>query len=313
MSIGNNELRSVSRSPLHRRPSASRGAHAPRTNPRWTPPADGRTDQPTDRCAASCGSSAPTAAGWPLVGLLVGAVVAGLGRLAVPAARDPGRRHPAGPHRPAEPARPRHDRQSPSLTSVFGVLQTLISTTVGQRVMHDLRTAVYAHLQRMSLAFFTRTRTGEVQSRIANDIGGMQATVTSTATSLVSNLTSVVATDRRDARAGLAADRRLAAAAAGVRVDQPPGRQRAQADHHPAAAADGRDVRDRSPSRCRSAASCSAAPWAAPTRSPRPSPTESERAGRPRGALQHGRALADVHHRHRHGRDARAASTGRRA
>ncbi|MFY4721107.1 ABC transporter ATP-binding protein [Streptomyces sp. LaBMicrA B280] len=80
------------------------------------------------------------------------------------------------------------------LSSVFGVLQTLISTTVGQRVMHDLRTAVYGRLQRMSLAFFTRTRTGEVQSRIANDIGGMQATVTSTATSLVSNATSVVAT-----------------------------------------------------------------------------------------------------------------------
>jgi ATP-binding cassette subfamily B protein len=59
--------------------------------------------------------------------------------------------------------------------------------------MHDLRTAVYSHLQRMSLAFFTRTRTGEVQSRIANDIGGMQATVTTTATTLVSNLTTVVA------------------------------------------------------------------------------------------------------------------------
>jgi ATP-binding cassette subfamily B protein len=80
------------------------------------------------------------------------------------------------------------------LSSVFNVLQTLLSTTVGQRVMHDLRTGVYARLQRMSLAFFTRTRTGEVQSRIANDIGGMQATVTSTATSLVSNLTSVIAT-----------------------------------------------------------------------------------------------------------------------
>ncbi|MEV7679869.1 ABC transporter ATP-binding protein [Streptomyces sp. NPDC088341] len=79
------------------------------------------------------------------------------------------------------------------VNSVFGVLQTLISTTVGQRVMHDLRTGVYTQLQRMPLAFFTRTRTGEVQSRIANDIGGMQATVTSTATSLVSNLTAVVA------------------------------------------------------------------------------------------------------------------------
>src|ERR1700728_4777671 len=77
--------------------------------------------------------------------------------------------------------------------SSFGVSQTYVSTRVRQRVMHDLRTAVYSHLQRMSLAFFTRTRTGEVQSRIANDIGGMQATVTTTATSLVSNATTVIA------------------------------------------------------------------------------------------------------------------------
>jgi ATP-binding cassette subfamily B protein len=77
--------------------------------------------------------------------------------------------------------------------SSFSVSQTYVSTQVGQRVMHDLRTAVYSHLQRMSLAFFTKTRTGEVQSRIANDIGGMQATVTTTATTLVSNLTTVVA------------------------------------------------------------------------------------------------------------------------
>ena len=60
--------------------------------------------------------------------------------------------------------------------------------------MHDLRAAVYRHLQRLSLAFFTRTRTGEVQSRIANDIGGVQSVVTSTATSIVSNVTTVVAT-----------------------------------------------------------------------------------------------------------------------
>ncbi len=78
--------------------------------------------------------------------------------------------------------------------SSFGVSQTYVSTQIGQRVMHDLRTSVYSHLQRMSLAFFTRTRTGEVQSRIANDIGGMQATVTTTATTLVSNLTTVIAT-----------------------------------------------------------------------------------------------------------------------
>lgn len=80
------------------------------------------------------------------------------------------------------------------VTSVLDVVQTLISTGVGQRVMHDLRTGVYGHLQRMSMAFFTRTRTGEVQSRIASDIGGMQLVVTSTAASMVSNLTTVVAT-----------------------------------------------------------------------------------------------------------------------
>ena len=79
-------------------------------------------------------------------------------------------------------------------TGVIGVYQTLLSNQVGQRVMHDLRTAVYRHLQRLSLAFFTRTRTGEVQSRIANDIGGVQTVVTSTATSIVSNATTVFAT-----------------------------------------------------------------------------------------------------------------------
>jgi ATP-binding cassette subfamily B protein len=79
-------------------------------------------------------------------------------------------------------------------TGVIGVAQTWISNSVGQRVMHDLRSAVYRHLQRLSLAFFTRTRTGEVQSRIANDIGGVESVVTSTATSIVSNVTTVVAT-----------------------------------------------------------------------------------------------------------------------
>src|SRR5215831_1654730 len=80
------------------------------------------------------------------------------------------------------------------ITGVLGVIQTLHSNKVGQRVMHDLRTAVYRHLQRLSLAFFTRTRTGEVQSRIANDIGGVESVVTTTATSIASNLTTVIAT-----------------------------------------------------------------------------------------------------------------------
>ncbi|HEV7806728.1 MAG TPA: ABC transporter ATP-binding protein [Solirubrobacteraceae bacterium] len=79
-------------------------------------------------------------------------------------------------------------------TGVIGVGQTWLSNLVGQRVMHDLRAAVYRHLQRLSLAFFTRTRTGEVHSRIANDIGGVQTVVTSTATSIVSNVTTVLAT-----------------------------------------------------------------------------------------------------------------------
>jgi ATP-binding cassette subfamily B protein len=80
------------------------------------------------------------------------------------------------------------------VTAALGVVQTWISTTVGQQVMHRLRTDVFAHLQRQSVAFFTRTRTGEVQSRITNDIGGMQSVVTSTATSVASNLTTAIAT-----------------------------------------------------------------------------------------------------------------------
>ncbi|MBK7625511.1 MAG: ABC transporter ATP-binding protein [Kineosporiaceae bacterium] len=81
-----------------------------------------------------------------------------------------------------------------ALTSALGVVQTWISTRIGQQVMHGLRTSVFAHLQRQSLTFFTRTRTGEVQSRITNDIGGMQNVVTSTATSIAANLTTAVAT-----------------------------------------------------------------------------------------------------------------------
>jgi ATP-binding cassette subfamily B protein len=80
------------------------------------------------------------------------------------------------------------------VTGILGVWQTLLSNQVGQRVMHDLRAAVFRHLQRLSLAFFTRTRTGEVQSRISNDIGGVQSVVTSTATSIVSSVTTVLAT-----------------------------------------------------------------------------------------------------------------------
>ncbi|HWC85384.1 MAG TPA: ABC transporter ATP-binding protein [Solirubrobacteraceae bacterium] len=79
------------------------------------------------------------------------------------------------------------------VTAALSVWQTYVSNVVGQRVMHDLRAAVYRRLQRMSLAFFTRTRTGEVQSRIANDIGGLDNVVTTTATSVAQNSTTVIA------------------------------------------------------------------------------------------------------------------------
>ncbi|MCY7395605.1 MAG: ABC transporter ATP-binding protein/permease [Nocardioides sp.] len=79
-------------------------------------------------------------------------------------------------------------------TAGIGVVQTLLSTTVGQRVMHRLRSDLFAHLQRQSLDFFTRTRGGEVQSRLVNDIGSMQSVVTSTATSIAANVTVVIGT-----------------------------------------------------------------------------------------------------------------------
>ncbi|MGO1503806.1 MAG: ABC transporter ATP-binding protein [Brachybacterium sp.] len=72
------------------------------------------------------------------------------------------------------------------VSSALGVTQSMLSTRVGQSVMHDLRVSVFSHLQRMGLGFFTRTRTGEIQSRIFSDIGSMQAVVTSVMTQIVS-------------------------------------------------------------------------------------------------------------------------------
>ena len=80
------------------------------------------------------------------------------------------------------------------LAAFLGLAGAIVLLKVGQRVMHDLRASVFRHLQRLSLAFFTRTRTGEVQSRISNDIGGVQNVVTNTATSIASNVTTVAAT-----------------------------------------------------------------------------------------------------------------------
>lgn len=83
---------------------------------------------------------------------------------------------------------------APIVGGVIGVGQSYLSNIVGQRVMRDLRTSLYRHLQGMSLRFFTGTRTGEIQSRLSNDVGGVQGVVTNTAGSVVSNITTVIST-----------------------------------------------------------------------------------------------------------------------
>jgi ATP-binding cassette, subfamily B, bacterial len=82
----------------------------------------------------------------------------------------------------------------PIITSGLGVWQAWLSNVVGQRVMEDLRLALYRHLQWMPLRFFTETRTGEIQSRVSNDVGGVQSVVTDTASSLLSNFATVATT-----------------------------------------------------------------------------------------------------------------------
>ena len=82
----------------------------------------------------------------------------------------------------------------PIVTGLIGVGQTYLNNAVGQHVMQDLRNVLYAHLQRMPLRFFTETRTGEIQSRLANDVGGVQAVVTDTAANLTSNVAVAIST-----------------------------------------------------------------------------------------------------------------------
>ncbi|HKN45095.1 MAG TPA: ABC transporter transmembrane domain-containing protein, partial [Propionibacteriaceae bacterium] len=79
----------------------------------------------------------------------------------------------------------------PIITGLIGVGQSYLNNVIGQNVMQDLRTALYTHLQRMPLRFFTETRTGEIQSRLSNDVGGVQSVVTDTASSVFSNLITV--------------------------------------------------------------------------------------------------------------------------
>jgi ATP-binding cassette, subfamily B, bacterial len=82
----------------------------------------------------------------------------------------------------------------PIVSSLVGVGQSYLNNKVGQSVMRDLRGALYAHLQSMPLRFFTETRTGEIQSRLSNDVGGIQSVVTDTAASITSNVAVVVST-----------------------------------------------------------------------------------------------------------------------
>ncbi len=79
-------------------------------------------------------------------------------------------------------------------SGLIGVGQSYLNNVIGQSVMQDLRNALYAHLQRLPLRFFTETRTGEIQSRLANDVGGVQTVVTDTATSVTANLAVVIST-----------------------------------------------------------------------------------------------------------------------
>jgi ATP-binding cassette subfamily B protein len=82
----------------------------------------------------------------------------------------------------------------PIASGLIGVGQSYLNNVIGQRVMEDLRNALYAHLQRLPLRFFTETRTGEIQSRLANDVGGVQSVVTDTASSVVANFVIVAST-----------------------------------------------------------------------------------------------------------------------
>jgi len=82
----------------------------------------------------------------------------------------------------------------PIVSGLIGVGQSYLNNVIGQSVMHDLRTALYAHLQTMPLRFFTETKTGEIQSRLANDVGGIQSVVTDTAASVTSNVAIALST-----------------------------------------------------------------------------------------------------------------------
>jgi ATP-binding cassette subfamily B protein len=79
------------------------------------------------------------------------------------------------------------------LSAALGVVQTWLTSTVGNRVTGDLRVKLFDHLQSMELGFFTRTKTGVIQSRLQNDVGGVSGVLTNTVTSILGNTVTVVA------------------------------------------------------------------------------------------------------------------------
>lgn len=83
---------------------------------------------------------------------------------------------------------------TPIISGLIGVWQSYLNNTVGQNVMRDFRNQLYGHVQKMSLRFFTATKTGEIQSRLSNDVNGVESVVTNTATTIVSNISTVVST-----------------------------------------------------------------------------------------------------------------------
>ena len=250
------------------------------------------------RCAASPRSSGPTA--WQVRDR----------------AADDRRHQPARPGQPV-PAQAAHRRGAsrsgtsacstsivglmivvPIVSGLIGVGQSYLNNVIGQRVMQDLRNALYAHLQRLPLRFFTETRTGEIQSRLSNDVGGVQSVVTDTASSVFANLVIVITHGRRDALPRLAADGAVARPAAVLHVPDLPRGQDPAPHLDPDAGEPGRHQRhhrgDRQ--RQRHAADQDVRPAGA---GGRPLPRRQRQARQAPDPAEHGRAL--VLHDRRHG------------
>ena len=131
----------------------------------------------------------------------------------------------------------------PIITGALGIGQSYYANVVGLRVMQDLRNALYRHLQHMPLRFFTSTRTGEIQSRLSNDVGGVQTVVTDTASSILSNVVVIISHAGRHALPVRAAHAAVAVHDAVLPVAHGqggPGAARGRGDH---AAVDGRHDR----------------------------------------------------------------------